>query len=210
VLLAPPVVEALLGRFVQSNLAGQSVLNGHSTFSMGDFARGRLVLREDLDLVVDTTLPFEPATAPCSPEGVPAGRVALVEQGRLRTPTLSLKWAARAGLPPTPAPRGSPSVLLTSSRPMPGLDQALGLLDPGLLVHAVIGVHTQNQRTGRYSLVAPQAQVVRGGRCGGKVRARLAGNFFGDLSDTSTVLVRFPHQRNPGLLVRCRVSGERV
>jgi predicted Zn-dependent protease len=204
------VVEAFLGRFVQSNLAGQSVLNGHSTFSMGDFVQGRQVLRDDLDLVVDTTLPYEPATSPCSSEGVPAGRVALIEQGRLRTPTLSLKWAARAGLRPTPVPRGSPSVLLTSSRPMPSLEQALELLDPGLLVHAVIGVQTQNQRTGRYSLVAPQGQVVRGGKCGGKVHTRLAGSFFDDLSDTSTVLVRFPHQRNPGLMLRCRVSGERA
>ncbi len=209
VLLAPPVLEAFLGKFVQSNLGGQGVVSGHSTFSLEDFRERRAVFRDDIDLVIDTTLPFELATSPCSSEGVPAGRVALVAGGRLATPALSLKSAGRAGLPPTPAPRGYPSLLLEPRTPMLEFESALAALDPGLIVSFVIGLHTQNARTGRYSVVAPQAQVARRGALGGRARARLTGSFLDDLRDTASRFVRFPHQRNPGLLMRCSVSGDR-
>ncbi len=207
ILLAPAVVERFLGRFLGTNLGGRAVIDGHSAFAREDFVGRRLILREDLDLVVDTTLSLELATSPCSAEGVPGGRVALIASGRLATPMADLKQARRGGFAPTPSPRGSPSLLLETAEAPLELDAALARLDPGLVVYFVMGVHTQNARTSEYSVVAPQAQVVRKGVRGGKTAARLGGNFLGQLRDPLTTFVRFPGRYNPGLLVHCDVGA---
>jgi PmbA protein len=80
------------------------------------------------------------------------------------------------------------------------------MLDPGLIIHFVMGLHTQDTRTGSYSVVAPHAQVVRRGVAGGSVSVRLAGDVLAQLSDAASRFVRFPDRCNPGLLVRCDVS----
>ena len=53
--------------------------------------------------VVDTTVPLELPTAPCSPDGIPAGRVSLIAGGRLASPVLDLVTATALGRAPTPA-----------------------------------------------------------------------------------------------------------
>lgn len=207
VLLATGVFEGFLGAFVEANLSGSAVVHGTSAWTLDDFRSGRQVLRDDLDLVVDTTLPLEPGSSPVSAEGVPGGRVALVERGRLATPLLDLKYARRAGLPPTPLPRGHPGLLV---RPvggaLPSAGELIGAIDLGLLVYSVMGLHTQDRTTGDFSLVAPQARVIRAGQPGGKVKAVLAGNFFQVLRDPANRFATFPHELNPGLLMTCRVT----
>jgi PmbA protein len=207
VLFVPKVLEGFLGRFLGSNLGARSVVDRHSAFRLEDFAARRPVVREDVDVLVDTTLPLELAASPCSAEGVPGGRVALIDSGRLATPMADLKQARRGGFQPTPAPRGSPSLLLGTAAAPLDLEAALAKLDPGLVVYFVMGVHTQNARTSEYSVAAPQAQVVRAGVRGGKTAVRLAGNFLSQLRDPSSILVRFPGRHNPGLLVHCEVRA---
>ncbi|MDP8922389.1 MAG: metallopeptidase TldD-related protein [Chloroflexota bacterium] len=204
VLYAPSVVEALLGRFLAPNLDGRAVVRGRSPFSPDDFATGRSVMGADLDLLVDTTLPFELATAPCSSEGVPAGRVVLIRAGRLVTPLLDRERAARLERPPTPAPRGRPSLMLETSDAASDAaispDVAVELLGDGVVVRSAIGLHTQNARRGEYTVVVPAAQVVRGGRLGGRASVRVRGNVFTLLASAGTRLVRYPGSVTPGLL----------
>ena len=201
VLLAPEVAAAFVARFLTLNLSGPSVINGHSAFTLDDFKCARTVIREDLTLSVDTTLPLELAASPCSSEGVPGGRADLIRSGRLVTPLLDLKYARLTGMPPTPVPRGHPTVVLEQANGLVSLEDALGALDAGLIVHFAMGLHAQAPARGRYSVLAPQAQVVRGGVPGGKVRVRLAGDFFAHMRDPGSVLVRFPYEIFPGLLL---------
>ena len=200
VLYAPSAVDALLARFLSPNLEGRAVLRGQSRFGPEGFQAGLAVLRPDLDLVVDTARPFELGTAPCSAEGVPAGRVALIRSGRLVTPTLDRERAAQMGRPPTPAPRGPPSLLLETSDRDVGVDAALQVLGEGVLVRSLLGLHTQPARRGEYAVVVPAARVVRGGRLGGRAAVRLRGNLFALLAAPDTRLVRFPDCTTPGLL----------
>jgi predicted Zn-dependent protease len=201
VLYMPNVVQDLLGRFLLSNLAGRAIRDGRSPFARVDVDGRRQIVRPDLDLTIDTTLPFEPATAPCSSEGVPAGRTRLLVEGRLATPTLDLATAAELGLPPTPAPRGRPSALLTSTLPEIGVEEALALLGDGVVVRDLPGLNTQQARRGVYALVVPDAQAVVGGEAGGRCAVRLAGGFLDHLSQPSTRLVRIPGDLSVGLLV---------
>lgn len=207
VLLTPGVAGSFVGRFVGTNLSGAAVIHGRSAFRLDDFRTGRQVARDDLSFVIDTTQPLERATSPVSSEGVPGGRVALVEGGRLRTPLLSLKYAAQAGLPPTPVPGGSPGLLVRGAEPERERAECMADLGSGLLVHSVMGMHTQDAVRGRYSLVAPAARVVREGSLGGRCKAILAGSFFEHLLDERTALVRFPWGVNPGMLIWTHVTS---
>ena len=206
VLFTPSALDALLARFLGTNLDGRAVLRGQSRFSPDDVRSGLAVLRPDLDLIVDTTLPFELATAPCSGEGVPAGPAALVRGGRLATPLLDRERAARLGLSPTPAPRGRPSLLLETSERELDVDAALQALGEGVVVRALLGLHTQNARRGDYAVVVPIAQVVRGGRRAGRASVRVRGNLFALLAAPETRLVRFPDSTTPGLLALDRLG----
>ena len=201
VLFTPEIVEDLVGRVLGAALAGGAVLEGRSAFRLDDFRGGSVVVREDLDVVVDTTLPLELATSPCSSEGVPGGRVALLAAGRLVTPTLGASQALRCGLPATPVPRGAPRLLLQPTGGLLTVEDAWGRLRPGLVVSFVMGLHVQAARTGGYAVVAPQAQLVQDGSLRGRVGARLVGNVFRHLRDGSAIFVRFPHALNPGLLL---------
>ena len=201
VLFLPHVVQELIGRFVVSNLSGRSIRDGRSPFSLTDLEMGRRAIREDLDLTIDTTLPFELASAPCSPEGVPAGRVSLIAAGRLLSPTLDLATAAELNRPPTPTPRGRPGAVLSSTLPEIGLNEALELLGDGVVIRDLPGLHTQPVRRAAYALVAPDGQAVVGGAARGRCAVRLAGRMLDHLTQPSTRLVRIPGELHAGLLV---------
>jgi predicted Zn-dependent protease len=201
VLFSPAAVDALIGRFLLPNLLGRSIRDGRSLYTRAELAARQKVLREDLDLVIDTTLPFELATAPCSAEGVPAGRVKLIEGGRLASPVVELETAADLGYPPTPRPRGRPHALLESTLPSLEWDQALALLGTGIVVRDVPGLHTQPTRRAAYALVTPDAQAVRNGLSGGRCAVRLAGSLTDHVSHPSSRLVRISGVTGCGLLV---------
>jgi len=206
VLFDPTVVDALLARFFATNLNGRSIERGASRFSPDDVARQAVVMRPDLYLTIDTTLPFELATSPCSGEGVPGGRVALVAGGRLMTPILNCEQAARMGLAPTPVARGRPSLILASSAPPLDRDAALAQLHDGVLVRGLMGLHTQPARRGDVASVAAGAQVVRGGRLAGRTDVLLRFNVFDLLGSEGTAPVRFPASITPGRLAETGVE----
>jgi len=201
VLFMPNVVHGLLERLVLPNLSGRAIRDGRSLFSRADLEERRQIIRADLDLVVDTTLPFELASAPCSSEGVPAGRVALIAAGRLASPMVDPATAADWGLAPTPIPNGKPPAMLTSALPTIDYDEALTVLERGVVVRDLPGLHTQPARRAAYALVAPDAQAVAGGTGRGRCAVRLAGGLLDHLRQPSTRPVHVPGDPSVGLLV---------
>ncbi len=209
IVLPPGESGSFLGHYLGSNLSGAAVVNGHSAYTLDDFRQSKQVVRADLRLRVDTLLALEGAATPATSEGVPGGQVDLVRDGRLLTPLLDLKYAARASMPPTPLPRGGPGMLVETERLLDRPDALLAGVERGLYVYSVLGMHTQDSSSGRYSLVASQARPIRNGRLlDGKVKAVLAGDFFEHLRDDGTLFARFPHEWTPGMRVLSNVSVE--
>jgi len=201
VLFSPTALEQLIGRFLISNLSGRAIRDGRSLFSRDDLDARRQVIRDDLDLVIDTTLPLEIATAPCSPEGVPGGRVDLIQRGRLNSPIVELESAAELGHAPTPRPRGRPHALLESALPAVDWSEAVALLGAGVVVRDLPGLHTQPSRAARYALVTPDAQAVKAGVSGGRCAVRVAGSLIDHVSHPTSRLVRISGVTGCGLLV---------
>jgi len=97
VILEPPALAEVFDWLNMIAFTGQSFEDG-SSFFVGNL--GKRVLGENFTLVDDSLdpafLPF-----PFDMEGLPKRRVALVENGVIRTPVLDKAWADRLGLAPT-------------------------------------------------------------------------------------------------------------
>jgi len=207
VLLAPRVVEAYVLGTLLENLSGPTVAHGEGHFRREQFGSGHPVLREDLELRLDPLQPLRRGTYRFTAEGVPAAPCVFIERGRLVQPLLDLKYARRLGLDPTPLPLGLDTLHFAGSPPL-ALPDALAAADDGVLVLSVLGVHTQDDGSGDFSLAAPQALGIRGGALAGRLRGTLSGNLFRLLSDGGLRFVAFEDEPTPGLLLRCRFDPQ--
>ena len=97
IILEPPALAEVFDWMNMIAFTGQSYEDG-SSFFVGNL--GKRILGENFTLLDDSLdaafLPF-----PFDIEGLPKRRVALVENGVIRTPVLDKAWADRLGLAPT-------------------------------------------------------------------------------------------------------------
>lgn len=207
VILAPQVVEAYVLGAVLGNLGGAAVAHGEGHFRREQFGSEHPVLREDLRLRLDPLQPLRRGTYRCTSEGVPAGRCVYIERGRLVQPLLDLKYARRLGLEPTPLPMALDTLFLEGPLPLPFPD-ALEAAGGGVLVLSVLGVHTQDEVSGDFSLAAPQALSIEADALVGRQRGTISGNLFDVLSSDDLRLVSFEGEHTPGLLFTCRFDPQ--
>lgn len=205
VLLHPRVVEGWVLESLLHNLDGSTVAHGEGRFRRDQFGDPDPVLREDLTLRIDPLEPWRRGSYRFTAEGVPASRCTYIENGRLVTPVLDLKYARRLGLPPTPVPYESDTLHLEVAERLE-LPEALETAGRGALVLSVLGVHTLDEASGDFSLSAPQTLRLADGVPQGRLRATLSGNLFDLLRDERLRTVRFAGETTPGLLVHCRLD----
>ncbi|MEN8151099.1 MAG: metallopeptidase TldD-related protein [Planctomycetota bacterium] len=204
VLLHPRVAESFFGTFLYPNLSGAAVANGRSRFTADDFREGRRVFREDLGISVRPHVPMSVGAFGFTDEGVCSREFELIDGGRLTTPTLSLKYARRLEMSPASLPAAVEGLHFSLNGE---IDREAALAGGEVvLVHSVMGLHTQDAVRGEYSVLAPQGVLYRDGKAMGRVTATLNGSFFEDLSSADLRLVGFPGFAGPGLLVRMTLT----
>lgn len=208
VVLHPDVVDALVVATLLHNLEGGSVAHGEGAFRREQFGSGEPVLGERLTLRLDPLRPMRIGSYRFTSEGLPAARCTFVERGRLVTPVLDLKYAARLAMAPTPLPYHQDAIVLEGP-PVVTADAAFAEAGEGALVLNVLGVHTQDPASGDFSLAVPQALRVLRGALDGKIAGTISGNVFDLLRDPSAKLVTFPGEPAPGLLATCRLDPRR-
>jgi PmbA protein len=196
-LLPPDTFEALLSHFLMTNLYGSLVVNRQSRFTEEDFYRQRQVLREDLDLYVNPLQPYRSFSYICTSEGVPAQQQTFVQNGRLLSPILSLKYAKKIGMAPTALP-GASGFFLRSNRTQPTWEELINQTERGLIVYSVLGLHTQDASSGQFSLTADQCLLVEHGQITGKVKAVINGDFLSSLLREDSRFGLVAGEDNPG------------
>lgn len=202
ILLTPFVAEAMLNKYVLGNLDGQRVLNGQSAFSLAQFSQHEAVFHPAFSLAVDPLTPLSPGSYALTREGVPARRVSLVSEGRLQTPLLDLKHAKKAGLAPTPFPRGASSLRIGG--PSASFDEVVKGMESGLIIYQILGLHTQDGARGNFSLTVSQGLVVKDGEILGHAKAIIAGNFLQAMRE-GFQLGTVAGKEMPGLLIQADV-----
>jgi PmbA protein len=205
-LLFPPgIFESFLGQFLLTNLYGSLVVNRQSRFSLDDFKTERQVLRKDLSLEVNTLLPYRAMSYPCTGEGVAGGKVSFINEGKLKTPILSLKYAKKAGLNPTPIPSGG--FFIKTGRTMNTWEELVKQTEKGMIVYSILGLHTQDASSGHFSLTADQCLLVERGEVVAKVKAVINGDFLEALTDEESSFASYEGEDNPGFAFWASAAG---
>ena len=197
---APPVLFLPTGTPVlllplMVGFSGLSVFLGTSPL------QGRLgetAFDERLSLVDDGTLPFAPRSRSFDDEGVPTGKLPLIENGVISNFYYDLRAAALAGtgatgngikggplggggfrVPPGPAPR---NVLLAPGEGT--VDDLIREMGDGLIVADVLGLGQGNIQSGAFSNNVGVGFAVKGGQVVGRVKnTMIAGNAYDVLKD---------------------------
>jgi predicted Zn-dependent protease len=131
VILEPEAVANLLG-FLGNALDARSAEEGRSAFSAkdGKTRLGEKIFSERIKLYSDprhAELPSVPATG----DGIPAARLALIENGALQTLEYSRFWAQERKLEPTAGPV---NFILESTEPAVPVEQMIKTMKRGLLI----------------------------------------------------------------------------
>jgi len=71
VIISPGVMDSFIGHYIASNLSGENVAEGRSRFEVDQFHSGERVLRDDMQVILDTAVPMGPGSYPCTVEGGP-------------------------------------------------------------------------------------------------------------------------------------------
>lgn len=185
IILTPSVLTDFFGHYLtgpQGNLQGGIVANNQSIFSLDDFKLKKQAFGERISLTIDGLKDYEVSTVPCSGEGVPSTKQYIISDGRLITPFLDLKYSKKTGMPPTSL--GKVGLEIKTKMPYNRLLRGIGY---GLIVYDVMGMHTQETKTGDYSIAVGQGLLVENGEIKGKIKpVSIQGNFFGTLRDEKT------------------------
>lgn len=189
VILTPGTLGQFLEKYVMEEINGETVTNNQSVYSLEDFKTKKQAFSEKINMVIDGLGDYSLLTQPCSGEGVPSTKSYLIANGRLITPILDLKYAKKSGMPPTPSGEINLDVAMM---PYSKMVKEIGY---GLIVYGVLGMHTQDSKTGKYSLGVDQGLLIENGKIKGKIDKTKAvsidGNFFEDLKNKGTKFMKY-------------------
>lgn len=206
VIFAPSMTEDMLRQFILPNFSGDRVIEGQGAFGKESFLDNSAVFHQELSLLIDPLRPLELGSYLVTSEGVPAQETVLVQNGKLITPFLRVKDAVRWGAKPTAVPQGTAGLYLKHRAEVPWAD-ALGEVEDGVLILAVLGLHTQDSVSGSYSLSAPHSLRILNGQIVGKTDVKLTGNFLKDLAAPTTRTAKSDLQTHPYLILKTGVQS---
>ena len=211
VLLDPYAILSLFAP-LQFQFNARNVLRGMSRWKD---ALGEAVATSAITLVDDGRLPGGVATASFDREGIPHGRLPLIENGVLRSFMHNSYTAHAFGVPNTGHAAGSagslPGIGSTNLEILPGTkskDELISEIKRGLLVSRFSG--NANPVSGDFSGVAKAAYLIKDGKIDRPVSGTLiAGNVFEALKSLSGISSErervsgftFPHLRLEGVSV---------
>ncbi|MBU0976730.1 MAG: metallopeptidase TldD-related protein [Patescibacteria group bacterium] len=184
VILSPEAAWSLLSFFVINNLRGSLVANRLSRFSKEDFKDQKKILPPWFTLCADSQKEMTPGAANFTSEGVENEKATFIKNGQLKTPVLDLKHSQKLGLPPTSLITGPYTTsFVEKDTKVDALEKRLNESEQAVFIPYFLGMHTQNQTTGDYSLPAPYAIYIKNGKLRGTIKVIITGNIFVDLAN---------------------------
>lgn len=185
VLLNSAVATEFLELIAQS-LSGENYLLGKSIFIN---KINEQVINEKVEIIDDGLMPEKFGSAPFDGEGVPTKHKILIERGILKNLMHNTYTAKRFGLPSSSGNAvrtdrgitvGPTNLYIDSNEPKYSLDELISLIDRGVYVLDVMGMHTANPVSGDFS-VGVAGVLVEGGKIKNPVKEVVISGNIGDL-----------------------------
>jgi PmbA protein len=99
------------------------------------------------------------------------------------------------------------SVLVLKHQNKGGWEDVIKNIADGVIVHSVLGIHTQNPVTGQYSLAAPHSLRIVNGEITGKVDIKISGDFWEILRSEETETALSDMYNYPYLISRSKAEN---
>ena len=187
VILTPHGMASALISPLLSAFNGKVVYNGASPLKD---KLGSRVFDSKITLWDDATIPFQVASGPCDDEGVPAGRVALIQEGVVSHFLYDLQTAGLAGAKSTgnggrgsglPSPSPNALVLKGGNVPQQNMLDDIG---EGLMIYQLMGATQGNILNGDFSGNVLLGYKIEKGKITGRVKdSMVSGNVYKLLGD---------------------------
>lgn len=140
---------------------------------------GTKLFSEQFSLYDDSTLPFAPASCLFDGEGIPAQATGIIEKGNLNSFVLNMVTAKALGLKSTgngfrnkdgelSAP-GISNIVLEFSETIP-LDQLLGSVERGVIIHSLMGAWAGNPYSGQVNGNIELGFLIEDGQIKGRIK----------------------------------------
>jgi PmbA protein len=184
------VASALMSPLI-SAFNGKTVFNGASPLQD---KLNTVIFDKKFSLWDDASIPYQVSSCPWDDEGVPAGRTALVQNGRvanfyydLQTAglanTVSTGNASRGGGLPTP----SPNSLIIEEGDTP-FDDMIGDIKQGLMIYFLMGAEQGNILNGDFSGNVLLGYKIENGKVTGRVKdTMVSGNVYQILKEIESL-----------------------
>jgi PmbA protein len=185
------VASVLLGPLL-TGFNGRSIVQGASPL-VGKL--GQEVLDSRITIWDDPTIPYAPGSRACDDEGIPSGRLPLVNEGVIANYLYDLQTAGQAGARSTGSaarslgshPSPAPGVVVIQEGDTP-YDRMVADIKDGLIVEMPLGAGQGNILGGDFSANVLLGYRVEGGQVTGRVKNTvIAGNVYRALREVVAV-----------------------
>lgn len=200
-----PSGTAMINTYLLEHMIGSAVESGSSLYSHQDFKDELEVTHPSLTLHFDQTRDMHHSSFVFTPEGITGQKFDLIKNGRLVEPICNLKAAHRLGYSPR-VPSSAASAVFNTLPDFEKLRQEVGTF---LVAFTIMGLHSQNNMTGDYSLPCPDTLYFKNGELVGPVRAVITGNFFDVMKSGNMRFVHSDLAQAPVLLFDTDVTFSR-
>ncbi len=176
VIITPGALQFLLMRYMAC-LSGKAVERGISPWTD---KLGQKVLHDRVSFYDDPGFPGAAGSVPVDDEGVPAGRMPLIDNGVIRNYVLDLSTASALSMEPTgngfrdkpllntpPQPKTTNLVMVGGDT---SLDKMVEGLDDGVLVDQLMGAWAGNPYSGEVSGNISLGYRIRNGKIEGRIK----------------------------------------
>jgi predicted Zn-dependent protease len=192
---------SLLDCYIFNNIRGVAVEAGVTRFAPSDFKNRKKVAHSDFNLGVDQTLAMKAESFNFTGEGITAQKFNIIQNGTLTEPICNLQSAKQLGVQPRALGSLSAAQIQAQS-----FEEFVSSNPKFILLLTLMGVHTQNEVVGNYSLPVPSALYFEDGKVVGAVNCVVTGDFFAKLQDPQTGFVQLAAYQKPSLTFNTDVT----
>lgn len=194
VIFDPGYGFGLLDTFILKNIAGSQVEAGVGRFAKSDFTSHKPIAHSKFDLSIDQTLPLNTDSFSFNKEGIVGQKFDIIRAGKLTEPICNLQSAQKLGV----APRALSS-LAAAQLVGQKYQEFIKTNSTFILILSVLGLHTQNEVLGNYSLPSPSALYFEDGQLVGPVSCIITGDMFAKLMSPELGFVQLDAYNKPSL-----------
>ena len=184
----------LLDTFILKNISGSQVEAGVGRFAKSDFTSHKPIAHPKFDLSIDQTLPLNTDSFSFNKEGIVGQKFDVIRAGKLTEPICNLQSAQKLGITPRAL-----SSLAAAQLEGQKYQEFIKTNSTFILILSVLGLHTQNEVLGNYSLPSPSALYFEDGKLVGPVSCIITGDMFAKLMSPELGFVQLDAYNKPSL-----------